>query len=240
MGPTSTPSASWAVRLRISAVRFAWSRLHGPILGLVRTGILGGTFDPIHIAHLHAGEVARHQAGLDRVVFIPAGDPWQKTGQVITPAAHRLAMTRIAADGIDGFEVDDREVSRDGLTYTIDTLETFDPGEELFLILGADAALGLPTWKQPRRVLDRATVLVAPRPGTDSTAVAAVVGKAMFLDMAVLEVSGTEIREMARGGQPFRFLVTPGVYEYIIENNLYAEDEGGDMVEDSPELEESS
>jgi nicotinate-nucleotide adenylyltransferase len=206
----------------------------------VRTGILGGTFDPIHIAHLHAGECALDQARLDRVLFMPAGDPWQKQGREITRGPHRVEMTRLAVAGVEGFQVDVREATRSGPTYTIDTLATFPPDEELFLVLGADAALGLPTWHRAAEVMARVSILVAPRPGTDSTAVAAVVPAAQFLDMAVLEVSGTEIRELAAEGRPYRFLVTPPVHAYIEANHLYTQKAEGDMVEASQESEEES
>ncbi|MCZ6631131.1 MAG: nicotinate-nucleotide adenylyltransferase [Actinobacteria bacterium] len=206
----------------------------------MRTGILGGTFDPIHIAHLHAGETALHQAELDRVLFIPAGDPWQKLGRRVSATEHRLEMVRLATVGVDGFHADDREATRDGLTYTVDTLATFPDSEELFLILGADAAFRVPTWERHREVLDRATVLVVPRSGTDSLAVANILPDAVFLDMAVLEVSGTEIRAMARNGNPFRFLVSDEVHTYISENNLYAEAGIADMVEGPTDMEEPS
>lgn len=206
----------------------------------MRTGILGGTFDPIHIAHLHAGETALHQAELDQVLFIPAGDPWQKLGRRVSTTEHRLEMVRLATLGVDGFRADDREVTRDGLTYTVDTLATFPEAEELFLILGADAALHVPTWKRYQEVLDRATVLVVPRSGTDSTAVAEILPDSVFLDMAILEVSGSEIRAMARTGSPFRFLVSDVVHRYIVENNLYAEAGRADMVEGPTDMEEPS
>lgn len=206
----------------------------------MRTGILGGTFDPIHIAHLHAGETALHQAELDQVLFIPAGDPWQKLGRRVSTTEHRLEMVRLATLGVDGFRADDREATRDGLTYTVDTLATFPEAEELFLILGADAALHVPTWKRYQEVLDRATVLIVPRSGTDSTAVAEILPDSVFLDMAILEVSGSEIRAMAWTGSPFRFLVGDVVHRYIVENNLYAEAGRADMVEGPTDMEEPS
>ncbi|MFP4074573.1 MAG: nicotinate-nicotinamide nucleotide adenylyltransferase, partial [Actinomycetota bacterium] len=104
----------------------------------MRTGILGGTFDPIHVAHLHTAEVAHHQLELDRVLILPAGDPWQKSGRDVTPGKHRLEMCRLAVEGAEGLEVDLRELDRDGPTYTADTLGTFPRDEELFLILGSD------------------------------------------------------------------------------------------------------
>ena len=149
-------------------------------------------------------------------------------------------MVRLATVSVDGFRADDREATRDGLTYTVDTLATFPEAEELFLILGADAALHVPTWKRYQEVLHRATVLVVPRSGTDSDAVAEILPDSVFLDMAILEVSGSEIRAMARTGSPFRFLVSDVVHRYIVENNLYAEAGRADMVEGPTDMEEPS
>lgn len=204
----------------------------------MRTGILGGTFDPIHIAHLHAAQSALHQAGLDRVLIMPAGDPWQKNDRRVTPAHHRLEMTRLSVAGIDGLEVDDREVDREGPTYTVDTLATFPDDEELYLVMGADTAVGIDTWRQPDKVRTMATLLVVPRPGVDSTVVGELIPEAVFLDMAVLEISGTEIREMARRGAPFRFLVTEAVHDYILTHDLYAETGADDRVGASTDTEE--
>jgi nicotinate-nucleotide adenylyltransferase len=192
------------------------------------------------MAHLHAGETALHQAGLDRVLFIPAGEPWQKSDRQLTGAAHRLEMIRLATADIDGFEVDDREIRRDGPTYTIDTVLSFPESEELSLILGADAALGLQSWHRWQEVVDRVSLLVVPRPGTDAREVQAVAPDAVFLDMAVLEISGTEIREMAALGEPYRFLVPLAVHDYIESLGLYAEPGGDDMVGDSLDQEEGS
>jgi nicotinate-nucleotide adenylyltransferase len=206
----------------------------------VRTGILGGTFDPIHIAHLHAWETALHQANLDRVLFIPAGRPWQKDEAGVMAPEHRLEMTRLAIEGVEGFALDDQEVRRDGPTFTADTLISFSDEEELFLILGADAASRIQTWDRFKDVLARTTVLVLPRPGTDSMVIADLIPDAVYLDMAVLEVSGTDIRNIARDGQPFRFLVTEAVHEYIAENHLYPDRRETPRVKDSADVEERS
>lgn len=240
MAGTSTPRPNSAAGRPTCRGLSVWSRLPGPILGPVRTGILGGTFDPIHIGHLHAGETALHQAALNRVLFLPAGDPWQKSGSDVSEATHRLAMTRLAVDGVPGFEVDDRETMRDGPTYTIDTLETFPEDEELFLILGADAAVGIPTWHRAEDVLERATVLVVPRAGADPTGVVDLVPRCVFLDMGVLEVSGTEIRAKAAAGEPYRFLVPAPVFDYIEVNSLYSQADRPDSVGSPSGLEESS
>jgi nicotinate-nucleotide adenylyltransferase len=206
----------------------------------VRTGILGGTFDPVHIAHLHAGETALHQAGLDRVLFMPAGHPWQKSARPVTSPSHRLEMVRLAVAGVAGFEVDDREILRLGPTYTIDTLAGVPEEEELFLVLGADSARGLGSWHRYEEVLARATVLVAPRPGVDREEVLAVIPHAVFLAMAPLGVRGTEIRRMAGEGRPFRFLVTDAVYQYIVGQDLYTQTPEGDRVEGPETSEEQS
>jgi nicotinate-nucleotide adenylyltransferase len=191
------------------------------MLAKVRSGLLGGTFDPPHIAHLLAGEVAYRQLGLDRVVFIPAGSPWQKAGRKVSSARHRWEMSHRAVDGVDYFEADEREVHRDGWTYTADTLDTFDPAEELVLILGADAARGLPTWQRSADVLARARVAVVPRPGVERSDVDSLVKVERWLDMPALPVSGTLIRQRAASGLGIRFLVTERVYQYLDEQNLY-------------------
>lgn len=171
---------------------------------------------------------------------MPAGRPWQKSGLEVTASEDRLEMVRRAVEGVDGFEVDDREVLRDGPTYTVDTLDDFPEDEDLFLILGADAALRLDTWKDHLRVLERAVIVVAPRPRIDLTEVAALLEEALFLDMAMLEVSGTELREMGRVGSPFRFLVPAPVFDYIEEKGLYAKSVETDIVMESKDAEESS
>jgi nicotinate-nucleotide adenylyltransferase len=205
----------------------------------VRTGILGGTFDPIHIAHLHIGEVAMRRAGLDRVLFMPAGEPWQKAGRPISSAADRLEMTRLAVEGIPGFEADDRELVRLGPTYTVDTLGTFPPHEELFLILGADAANGIDTWHRWEEVVERATVLVVGRPGV-RLEVNDRAASFRLLDTNLVEISASAIRSAAASGGAYRFLVPSAVHDYIEERNLYAQGATDDMVgvsidqEDSP------
>lgn len=148
-------------------------------------------------------------------------------------------MVRLAIEGVEGLEVDDSEVRRGGPTYTVDTLQAF-PNDDVYLIVGADAAIGLRSWKEPDRVLEQATIVVAPRPGTDSADVAALLPDAVFLDMAVLEVSGTEIRGLASADRAFRFLVTRAVHHYIRELGLYTKDVETDIVGASQNMEESS
>jgi nicotinate-nucleotide adenylyltransferase len=188
----------------------------------VRRGILGGTFDPPHLAHLVAGEAAFRELGLDVVTFLPAGRPWQKAGRGVSPAGHRWEMTRRAVAGVGYFAADDREVVRDGWTYTADTLATFPGSEELFLILGADAAAGLPAWHSPEAVLGRARLAVVDRPGCERGAVEAAVGEVQWLHAPLLDISGTMLRARRREGLSLRFLVPDAVLAYIESAGLYA------------------
>jgi len=170
---------------------------------------------------------------------MPAGDPWQKADQVLTPAEQRLEMVQQAMEGVEGFQVDEREIERGGPTYTIDTLLTFPPDEELFLIVGADAALGVPSWHRWKEVVDRAGFLVIPRLGTDIGRVRETLPSAVVLDMALLDISATAIRAMAAAGEPYRFLVPPRVYELIETTGLYAQVGRDDRVGAALEQEEA-
>lgn len=186
----------------------------------MRRALLGGTFDPPHIAHLVAGEAAYRTLGVDVVTFLPAGDPWQKGGNRVTPAIHRLAMTELAVAGVDYFTADDRETRRPGPTYTIETVESFE-GDDLWLVLGSDAATGLRTWHRAGDLVAAVPVAVAPRPGVDRAAVEDALGPVTWLDMPEIAVSGTDIRRRAHAGGSVRFLVREGVWEYIADHHLY-------------------
>ena len=189
----------------------------------MRIGLLGGTFDPPHLAHLHTGEVAYRQLGLDRVVFVPAGAPWQKAGHSVSEPVHRWEMTNRAVEGVEYFTADDREVHRQGWTFTADTLDTFDDSIEIVLILGADAARRLATWERSEEVLARVEVAVAPRPGTVRGEVEAVTGaRSVWLDMVPLDISGTMIRDRVGTGRSVRFLVKDSVWRYVMGHGLYA------------------
>lgn len=159
---------------------------------------------------------------LDLVLFMPAGSPWQKAGRTVSTPEHRWEMTRLATEGVDYFEADEREVHRAGWTYTADTLASFDPADEIFLILGADAACGLPTWNRAEGVMERTTLAVAPRAGTPrERVVSSVGGEFAWLDMVELDISGTLIRERIAAGRSARFLVRDGVWRYMTRHGLY-------------------
>ena len=162
------------------------------------------------------GEVAYRQLNLDVVTFVPAGSPWQKTNQSVSDPRRRLDMTKLAIAGIPYFEVDAREVDRDGWTYTADTLHTFPTHEEIVVILGADAASRLSTWERHEEVTERAAIAVMPRPGCTRDQVAATLGSDEFvwLDGPELDISGTVIRQRLQAGKPVRFLMPEAVRAY--------------------------
>jgi len=195
------------------------------MLPAVRRGILGGTFDPPHLAHLVAGEAAHRQLDLDAVTFVPAGAPWQKSDRSVTEATHRWAMTELAVAGVDYFEADDREVHREGWTYTVDTLESYPAGDDLIVVLGADAARGIRTWHRSDEVLSRAEIAVVPRPGVALEDVTRSLEGARWriLDSLELGISGTQLRARVAAGRSIRFLVRDPVWWYVDEHGLYVE-----------------
>ncbi len=200
----------------------SWAWPGAPILPAVRRGILGGTFDPPHLAHLLAGEAAYRDLALDVVTFVPAGAPWQKAGDEVSEPEHRWQMTVRAVHGVDYFEADDREVRRPGWTYTIDTIDEFGADSDLVLVLGGDAARGLRSWHRWEELLERVTLAVAPRPGTTRIEVEQGVGAPLvWLDMPLVNVSGAAIRARARQGKSIRFMVPEAVWEYVAEHRLY-------------------
>jgi nicotinate-nucleotide adenylyltransferase len=174
------------------------------------------------VAHLIAGEVAYRDLHLDIVTFLPAGAPWQKADRRVSDAEHRWQMACRAVQGVPYFEADEREVRRDGWTYTADTLAEFDEREDLVLILGADAARGIQTWQRWEYVLARAHLAVAPRPGVDRAEVeAAIPAPFTWLDMPLLLLSGTTIRERVAEAKTIRFMVADPVWEYLEEHDVY-------------------
>ena len=188
---------------------------------MTRRALLGGTFDPPHLAHLVAGEAAYRSLEVDVVTFLPAGAPWQKAGNHVTSAEHRWEMTRLAVEGVDYFEADDREVHRDGWTYTIDTVRSYPASDDITLVLGSDAALGLTTWQEADELIERVSIAVAERPGTDRSVVESALGAVTWLDMPLLPVSGTILRARASEGRSIRFMVRESVWDYLTMNQLY-------------------
>ena len=196
----------------------------------MRLGVLGGTFDPAHIGHQVLAEQAREQLGLDRVLWVPAGDPWRKGGAAVTAAEHRLAMARLAIAGNEAFEVITTELDRPGPTYTVDTLnELHDEyaAEELIFLLGLDALFDLPNWHRPAELIRLAVLGVARRGDQRHEAdelerlLPGLSGRVRWVEMPRLDVSGTELRRRAAEGRTLRYLVPPEVEAYIQEHHLY-------------------
>jgi nicotinate (nicotinamide) nucleotide adenylyltransferase len=195
-------------------------------------GILGGTFDPIHVGHLAAARAAIDCAHLDRVLFIPSAQPPHRAA-AIAPAEDRLAMCRLAAHELDGesrFEVSDVEVKRSGRSYTVDTLDELHrahPEDELFLILGWDAARLFRTWREPERVSALASVVIVARPGMQPPTPADLAALGLDPERVVKcfvptpDVSGSELRRAIAAGQPVAGKVPPAVERYITKNDLY-------------------
>ena len=194
----------------------------------MRVGVLGGTFDPVHIAHLRLAEAARESLALDEVLFVPAGQPWRKSDRRITAGEHRLAMLELAVAGNDDFCVSDLELKRPGPTYTADTLELL-AGErlddEFYFIVGTDALADLPNWHEPRRIVAHATLAVAAREDERvNVATLEVPGVAARLEpfpMIRMDISSTDIRARASAGRSIRYLVPDAVARYIAEHGLY-------------------
>jgi nicotinate-nucleotide adenylyltransferase len=192
----------------------------------VRIGVLGGTFDPIHIAHLLLAEQAREQLVLDKVLLIPAGDPWRKASREVTRARLRLEMVRRAAEGNELFEVDDREIRREGATYTVDTLRELraelEEDDDLFLLLGEDALADIPNWKEPEALPDYAVMVVAPREGVDlPESLPFDPAGIERIDMPYVDISSTDLRHRARLGRSLRYMVPDAVLAFSEENGLY-------------------
>jgi len=196
----------------------------------VNIGVLGGTFDPIHIGHLVVAEEARIKIGFSEVLFVPAGRPWLKLDRNITPAVQRVEMVRRAIADNPHFKLCTLEVERPGPSYTVDTLTMLKKqlGSEasLFFILGRDTLSGLPLWKEPERVVQLCRLVVAPRLGSKDLkhlekAIPGLLDKVIQLDMPVIGISSSGIRQRIAQGLPIRYLVPAEVEKYITGQKIY-------------------
>ena len=192
--------------------------------------VLGGTFDPPHIGHLVLGECVAAQFDCEMVLFVPAGDPYRKSGtataendrapvsgRTVTPAELRLRMAELAVADNSRFRIDAREVRREGPSYTVDTLRELraEGCKDLVLVLGSDAIADLPNWREPGEILRMARVVVAnkePAKGIEGYE---------SVDMPLLRISSSEIRQRAAQGKPIRYLVPDRVGEFIETHGLY-------------------
>lgn len=211
----------------------------------LRLGILGGTFDPVHLGHLRLAEEIGEDLTLHRVYLTPSGSPPHKTRDPVSPFPFRLAMTRLAAEGSPLLEAMDLEGRRSGLSYSIETLQECQrlfPGADLFFILGSDAFLEIETWKDYRRLLDHAHFVLIPRPGFETVHLGPIFrnlslkrmhplpnecflapsGKTLCLsNTTLMDISSTAIRRRVSENRSIRFLVPEAVRAYIVEKGLY-------------------
>ncbi len=191
-----------------------------------RLGIFGGTFDPPHVGHLVTAVNVRHELGLDRVLLVVAGRPWQKVGtRDISSAEDRFAMVEAAVGDVEGLEASRIELDRGGLSYTADTLSRLlaaDPTLDIYVILGSDAAVGLPSWERADEVRMLSTIVVVERPGSGE-------GEAppgwswLRVEVPRLEVSSTDLRARVIDGRPLDYLLSPAVIDTIERRGLYRE-----------------
>jgi len=195
-----------------------------------RIGLLGGTFDPVHVAHLHIAACAMHDLHLDEVRFVPAGSPPHKPNQPVTPAHHRLKMLEIATERMAGFTVDPVDLGEHAPSYTSDLLARLlelHPDDELWFIIGGDSLRDFPGWHEPDRILQQARLAVAERPGVDmaralrNPAMPELAKRTDLFSSVPVDLSSTVIRERLGLGQPVDWLVPPAVLAYIEARGLY-------------------
>jgi nicotinate-nucleotide adenylyltransferase len=191
-----------------------------------RVGIFGGTFDPIHYGHLVAASEVVAQCGLDEVVFVPTGDPWQKVGREVAGADDRLAMTRIAVENDARFSVSTVDIDRDGFTYAVDTVAdvraAHDAPVELSFIIGADTLEKLHTWHRIEDLYKSVEFIAVNRPGHSRSRVELPDdARVRFVDMPGVDISSSECRRRIREGRPVRYLLPDLVDVYIADHGLY-------------------
>ncbi|HXG49193.1 MAG TPA: nicotinate (nicotinamide) nucleotide adenylyltransferase [Methylomirabilota bacterium] len=189
----------------------------------MKLGLFGGSFDPVHVGHLLVAQAALEELGLDRLFFIPAAQSPFKPGSVPAPAAERLRLLRLALAGWSRCEVDDQEVRRAGVSYTIETVRDyvrrFAPAE-LFYLVGADHVVSLPQWREAEALAALTEFVIIPRPGVGPVPLPAPF-RGRVLRGFPFAISSSEIRRRVRAGWPLEPLVPPAVAEAIRNNRLY-------------------
>lgn len=195
----------------------------------MKTGLFGGTFDPVHNGHIKVAQAAKSHLQLDRVIFIPSGDPPHKTGRSITDKADRLAMVRLAAKEADAL-VSEWELNREEKSYSLETVRHFQkefPEDELYFIIGADSFHDLPAWWHYRELLTACRFAVVSRPEIEEARLLEwykgdeAPPRVFFLDNLFIDISSTRIRQLAGEGKDISQLVPPSVLAYIQEQKLY-------------------
>ncbi len=187
----------------------------------MKIGILGGTFNPVHIGHLILAEETMEKLKLDKVFFIPAYLPPHKDNIDIAPAGARLKMLELAIKGNNNLTVSDIEIKRKGRSYTIDTIVSFKkkyPDDELYFIIGSDLLKYLDSWKDLDEIMRAVNFIVATRPGYP---LADIPKRIQRIDIRAVDISGFSVRQCIKEGKSFRYLVPESVFTYIRKNNLY-------------------
>src|SRR5579859_5106732 len=190
----------------------------------MRVGIMGGTFDPIHHGHLVAASEVASRFELDEVVFVPTGEPWQKSARQVSPAEHRYLMTVIATASNPRFWVSRVDIDRAGPTYTVDTIRDIAAqraGADLFFITGADALAQILSWKDGEQAIALARFVGVTRPGYELSDAHLPSDSATLLDVPAMAISSSDVRERVQKGQPIWYLVPDGVVQYINKHGLY-------------------
>lgn len=199
-----------------------------------RIGILGGTFNPVHMGHLFMAEYARVEMNLDMILFIPTGVPYMKNNKEILSSDIRMQMLEMSITSNSFFATSDIEIKREGNTYTFETLEELHqlyPNADLFFLVGADCLFTIEHWYQPQRIFDNCTLLAANR--NDVPQMELLEKKkflenmfqahVILLDVPQMDISSTKIRENIKSGRSIRYMVTDAVHDYILQNNFYQE-----------------
>jgi nicotinate-nucleotide adenylyltransferase len=190
----------------------------------MKLGVFGGTFDPVHAGHVVVATETRAQLGLDRVLLVVAGDPWQKRGRVVASAADRFGLATTAVEHLDGIEASAIEIERGEASVTADTLEALSaPGRELYLVLGADAVANMPTWRRLDETRHLATIVVVERAGDVHSEPPGPGWRVERVSIPRLDISSTDLRERLRDGRPIDGLVPPDVVHEIHQRGIYTD-----------------
>ncbi len=205
----------------------------------MRIGVFGGSFDPVHNGHLLLADCCREQCRLNEVWFLPAAAPPHKLGHLLAPARARLEMLELATSGNEAFRVSSLEIDRGGVSFTVDTLRAIssqEPQAELFLLMGADSLRDLPTWREPAEILSLAVPVVVRRAGSaepDFVPLTSLVATARLeiiqasqVEMPLIELSSTELRQRVEGGRSLRYRTPRAVEKYIETQGLYRSSAG--------------
>ena len=199
-----------------------------------RIGILGGTFNPVHMGHLFMAEHARVEMELDMILFIPTGVPYMKNSKEILPSDSRMKMLELSIASNPYFLTSDIEIKREGNTYTFETLEELHqlyPNAELFFLVGADCLFTIERWYQPQRIFDNCTLLAGNRNDVPQKELLEKKqflenrfhAKVVLLDVPQIDISSTKVRDNVKQGKSIRYMVTNQVHDYILQNNYYRE-----------------